>query len=178
METTFSFPKFRTVPGLFRFFYFRFFFSFPNVSRNENILFLKKLFLFGYPKCILLYHTKLLTLLLLLGGFGSGATLCFKLQRCAMLPHACIWMSVCRDMCAAHISHNYIIWRCHFLQFGTLDSALQTVPRPVWRSIASFFLKMQIENWFYFKDLKIINGWVHFLLFVLHSIQMVYAHFF
>ena len=39
VETTFSFPKFRTVPGRFRFFYFHFFFLFPNVSRNENILF-------------------------------------------------------------------------------------------------------------------------------------------
>ena len=48
VETTFLFPKFRTVQGRFRFFYFRFFFSLPYISRNENILFLKKLFLFGY----------------------------------------------------------------------------------------------------------------------------------
>ena len=50
VETTFSFPKFWAVPGRFRFFYFRFFFLFPNVSRNENILFFIKSFLFGYPK--------------------------------------------------------------------------------------------------------------------------------
>ena len=37
VETTFSFPKFWTVLGLFCFFYFCFFFSFPNISRNENI---------------------------------------------------------------------------------------------------------------------------------------------
>ena len=45
--TTFSFPKFWTVPGHFRFFYFRFFFSFPNFSRTENILFKKSSFFSG-----------------------------------------------------------------------------------------------------------------------------------
>ena len=34
----------------FPFLLFLFLFSFPNVSKNENILFLKNLFLFGYPK--------------------------------------------------------------------------------------------------------------------------------
>ena len=47
VETTFSFPKFRTVPGRFRYFYFRFFFSFPNVSKNKNNLFLKSRFFSG-----------------------------------------------------------------------------------------------------------------------------------
>ena len=43
-------PKILGGSGTFPFLLLSFLFLFPNVSRNENILFLKKSFLFGYPK--------------------------------------------------------------------------------------------------------------------------------
>ena len=60
-ETTFSFLKFQVFAGRFHFFYFRFFFLFPNVSRNVNILGTRKEKTFHHSGLILETETDMET---------------------------------------------------------------------------------------------------------------------